>query len=43
MTSTGFGLAVKRLRKVGEQQKTVDGKVVWCYAGIRIQSKVSTI
>jgi putative DNA primase/helicase len=34
MSSTGFGLALKRLRKVGDQQKTVDGKVAWCYTGI---------
>ena len=43
MTSTGFGLAVKRLRKVGEQQKTVDGKVVRCYTGMQIHPRVSTI
>ena len=43
MTSTGFGLAVKRLCKVGEQQKTVDGKVVWCYTGMQIHPRMSTI
>jgi P4 family phage/plasmid primase-like protien len=43
MTSTGFGLALKRLRKVAVQQKTVGGQVVRCYTGIGIQPRPGPI
>jgi P4 family phage/plasmid primase-like protien len=39
ITSTAFGLALKRIRKcIGEAQRTVDGKVQWVYTGIRFEA-----
>jgi len=42
MTATAFGLAIKRLRAdVGDKQRTVNGRVAWCYTGINFPTLAS--